>query len=583
MYDQPMPQYGVVNPTATPVDYSRRAVDAPPQSTLQKLSIGLAEGTIKDQAGVNQLYGNPEYGSAVPEATPYTSRYTASPMQPPTPATPETQQQQDVKSGQTNQFGYSSAGARLANPNPVNPAIQQNAVSGGMSTGVSRYGLGSTDAEKQAEDYLSTFEKPKTEQELAAEKTKGAQDVINSINENFNNALLDQSRLNDQRSSETNAQSVLSGLSGSTEAGTRAMQTGAFNTQENKKLYDQKALALSTLYNQIRNDAATEARQSRLDARTSAESVLARKEANTTKAEKSVQQFAQTGATFDGLKKSDPQTFAYLAQSVGGEAQLKALFVLNTPGDTILDKKIEGGKYIIVTQNPLTGATKVQTLDLGLPDEYTESADLGDRIMFFPKGDPTKAIYAAKAPDELKKLQIANAQADLQKKQNALGTGAGGDFYTAERAQRTIDAVNDIKKQVNGMTVGYGSLLSSIPESQARNFRANLDTLKANIGFTELKQMRDASKTGGALGQVSDRELTLLTSVLGGLDQGQSVAAFNANLDKISASIQRWQTAVAANGGVVPSTDNSGDVDPQIQELRDAGYSDEQIQQLTSQ
>lgn len=51
--------------------------------------------------------------------------------------------------------------------------------------------------------------------------------------------------------------------------------------------------------------------------------------------------------------------------------------------------------------------------------------------------------------------------------------------------------------------------------------------------------MRAASKTGGALGQVSDREGQLLQSSLGALDQGQSPKAFREQLDKIEESLRR--------------------------------------------
>jgi len=51
--------------------------------------------------------------------------------------------------------------------------------------------------------------------------------------------------------------------------------------------------------------------------------------------------------------------------------------------------------------------------------------------------------------------------------------------------------------------------------------------------------MRAASTTGGALGQVSDREGQLLMSALGALDQGQSPQAFREQLGIIKSSLQR--------------------------------------------
>jgi len=115
--------------------------------------------------------------------------------------------------------------------------------------------------------------------------------------------------------------------------------------------------------------------------------------------------------------------------------------------------------------------------------------------------------------------------------------------YAAERGARNLASVDALLKKVNRWTTGVGSTLAKLPETQARDFAAELDTLKANIAFGELTAMREASKTGGALGQVSDNELRLLTSALGALDTGQSPANFRAQLSKIRESLARWEAA----------------------------------------
>ncbi len=124
--------------------------------------------------------------------------------------------------------------------------------------------------------------------------------------------------------------------------------------------------------------------------------------------------------------------------------------------------------------------------------------------------------------------------------------------YSKERALRTIQSVDELLPQINRWTTGYGSLLSNVPETEARSFRAQLDTLRANIAFNELTAMREASKTGGALGQVSDREGILLQSALGALDQAQSAEDIKVQLEKVKASIERWYGAVSGERLDVP-------------------------------
>lgn len=125
--------------------------------------------------------------------------------------------------------------------------------------------------------------------------------------------------------------------------------------------------------------------------------------------------------------------------------------------------------------------------------------------------------------------------------------------YSVERANRTVEQVDRLMENVSGWTTGWGSWLRGIPTTSSRNFNAELQTLKSNIAFNELTQMREASKTGGALGQVSDREGRLLESALGALDSGQSPENFKQNLEQIKRSIQNWQEAQGIYG---TSTEN---------------------------
>lgn len=90
-----------------------------------------------------------------------------------------------------------------------------------------------------------------------------------------------------------------------------------------------------------------------------------------------------------------------------------------------------------------------------------------------------------------------------------------------------------------GMDVGgtgWASLLKDIPATQAKGVAGMIDTIKGNVGFDKLQAMRDASPTGGALGQVSELELQLLMSTIGSLDQAQS----DADLLRVLNEIEYW-------------------------------------------
>ena len=128
--------------------------------------------------------------------------------------------------------------------------------------------------------------------------------------------------------------------------------------------------------------------------------------------------------------------------------------------------------------------------------------------------------------------------------------------YSAERTLRTRQSVEELigKPQpdgsrrgglLSGWTTGMGSLLANVPGTDARRVQGKINTLKANIAFNELTQMREASKTGGALGQVAVRELELLESTLGSLDQALDRGDLAAELEKIDKSLERWSRVAA--------------------------------------
>jgi len=88
-----------------------------------------------------------------------------------------------------------------------------------------------------------------------------------------------------------------------------------------------------------------------------------------------------------------------------------------------------------------------------------------------------------------------------------------------QKSDRLLGVIDRAISRVGPNTTGWGGLLSTLPGTEARALSTDLDTIKANVGFEELQAMRDASPTGGALGQVSEHENRLLQAIRGSLDQ----------------------------------------------------------------
>ena len=78
-----------------------------------------------------------------------------------------------------------------------------------------------------------------------------------------------------------------------------------------------------------------------------------------------------------------------------------------------------------------------------------------------------------------------------------------------------------------------GQALSNVAGTDATSLRAKLDTITSGVGFGRLNDMREASKTGGALGNVSEIELRQLNASMGSLNPNQKPSELKKTLETI--------------------------------------------------
>lgn len=105
----------------------------------------------------------------------------------------------------------------------------------------------------------------------------------------------------------------------------------------------------------------------------------------------------------------------------------------------------------------------------------------------------------------------------------------------ADNLRRVIDQIDrvgfDAADNNGWFETGFsGSLLRNVKGTPAYDLAANIKTIDANLAFEALAEMRRNSPTGGALGQVTERELELLRSTVANLDPNLSQPEFFANL-----------------------------------------------------
>lgn len=162
--------------------------------------------------------------------------------------------------------------------------------------------------------------------------------------------------------------------------------------------------------------------------------------------------------------------------------------------------------------------------------------------------------------------QRANIYNQIQERNQKVGDVAIAEKKSiqnqANKANIVLGKVRESEKLLTGETGGFlatGFLQTAtgfIGGTPAKNLKTKLDTIKANLSFDTLQAMREASKTGGALGQVSDREIELLGATVASLDPSQSAGQLRSALNDVRTHYVNWLAtvgyAVAPNGDIIP-------------------------------
>lgn len=112
---------------------------------------------------------------------------------------------------------------------------------------------------------------------------------------------------------------------------------------------------------------------------------------------------------------------------------------------------------------------------------------------------------------------------------------------------RALNYLKDSEEKGYGMAAGpiAGTATSWIPGTPADTLEKLLESAKSNIGFDKLQAMRDASPTGGALGQVSEREIDLLQATAGKLSGDQPEHILEDNIKRM---LNRYNDIVHGKG-----------------------------------
>lgn len=156
----------------------------------------------------------------------------------------------------------------------------------------------------------------------------------------------------------------------------------------------------------------------------------------------------------------------------------------------------------------------------------------GKRVFFqagTEEGQRPRVIEGLTPPESQAAIAFKTKQLEVQQKKEAA--------LESKKQQAgivSLDIDRALEQAQGALTTGFtGSLASAVPGTPAFDLKNTLNTIKANVGFNKLQDMRENSPTGGALGNVTENENRLLQSVFGSVEQSQSQEQLNRNLNRL--------------------------------------------------
>lgn len=113
------------------------------------------------------------------------------------------------------------------------------------------------------------------------------------------------------------------------------------------------------------------------------------------------------------------------------------------------------------------------------------------------------------------------------------------------KGQIVVENLDKALEQTDWTSAGFlGDIMGVFGGTEATDLQSTIDTVIANVGFKELQDMRAASTTGGALGQVAVKELEMLQAVLGSLKRSQSPSQLRENIKKVRERYAKTYNAI---------------------------------------
>lgn len=263
------------------------------------------------------------------------------------------------------------------------------------------------------------------------------------------------------------------------------------------------------------------------------------------------------GSTAQGLKNVAPEMRGQAAMEILQQSPFANEQILAQIQQAAADGKIDDAELDAFAQMTLTAADRVKMAEAAETRDYRERqlTETGRHNQAMEQRQPGNGISLEFGENgSLSGLSVGgtgtkgnepavvrgpNGEAVVSPGQQQLVANKDYQRIKSEGAQTNL-VREDIKRAlalVGGDTTGGWSATKDIPiiggSTKSGQLANALATIKANVGFDKLAEMRQNSPTGGALGNVSEKEIAFLQSVQGSLEQAQTAEDLAFNLKRL--------------------------------------------------
>lgn len=225
-------------------------------------------------------------------------------------------------------------------------------------------------------------------------------------------------------------------------------------------------------------------------------------------------------------------------------------------GNTVIGTHNKRGGFVPIQTPGFTPTLPTKTVDTG-----TGTAIIPGRQTFGPGGAaaPAGVQTAPGQPNVIQKdVGGAARERKLGEEQGEKLASMGQAKAALDNATAQLDRLQDsaFKIQNNpalGRVTGVQGMFPNWPGGKAADVQGDIDTLGSQVAYAVLQNMRDMSKTGGAVGQVSNYETQLLQNNLAAVSrlqsQGKYKEAMQLLIDYSQSAKKRLKEAYDADYG----------------------------------